>query len=178
MKEVLKPFDLTNCPISRLSEGMQSFMKAIVSVYPYYLGKEKMPPHCWSVRHKGNLKTMEINPTSIHSLEFFYCPFFTLLRSNMLVISVYSFLCSSLFLHWFFALIFIFWNMKVLFRIACRILLSDKLQSAEVSYEQRTLNNWSRVHAVWSTLKRDHWKGSRCTQGNQVSFNWMTSSAI
>ena len=34
MKEVLKPFDLTKCSISHLSEGMQSFMKAIVSVYP------------------------------------------------------------------------------------------------------------------------------------------------
>lgn len=31
MSEVLKPFELTKCPASRLGEELQSFMKAIVS---------------------------------------------------------------------------------------------------------------------------------------------------
>ena len=35
MNEVLKPFELDKCPASRLPEEIQSFMKAIVSVYSY-----------------------------------------------------------------------------------------------------------------------------------------------
>ena len=35
MNEVLRPFELDKCPVSRLPEEIQSFMKAVVSVCSY-----------------------------------------------------------------------------------------------------------------------------------------------
>ena len=44
MSEVLKPFELTECPASRLGEELQSFMKAIVSDLQTEMRKILVPP--------------------------------------------------------------------------------------------------------------------------------------
>lgn len=63
MREVLKPFQLTKCPPSHLSEELQSFMKAIVSACQYNPPRLKLNCRC-CCKHMKYFKLFKILPSA------------------------------------------------------------------------------------------------------------------